>query len=121
MFLLHPKSQDLFKKMGGGIYEYTRFLEVLKNGSDVSKILVLRIFSNMFLNEHSQLFLKNKRSDLLDNVANLIDSENKTLRSAISALLYNYTIIVNTKDSEACLQLLSLLNEVNYCLKQIRL
>ena len=88
MFLLHPRSNDLFQKIGGGIQELTLFLEFLKSESDVHKILVLRILNNMFINESSRILMFEKRQYILDSVSGFIDSENKNLRSALCKLLY---------------------------------
>ena len=88
MFLLHPRSNDLFQKIGGGIQELTVFLEILKNESDIHKILVLRILNNMFVNESSRILMFEKRQDILDGVSVFIDSENKNLRSALCKVLY---------------------------------
>lgn len=88
MFLLHPRSNDVFSKIGGGVQEMTVLNEVLKNGSDVQKILVLRILNNMFINEASRIYMVEKRQDILDNASVYLDSENKNIRSALVGLLF---------------------------------
>jgi hypothetical protein len=89
MFLLHPRSNDMFRKMGGGYGEYAKLTELLKRTSnDNVKTLILRIFSNLFLNEASRNLLSTKRSELFDILANLIDSENKTVRGALVAVFF---------------------------------
>lgn len=87
MFLLHPRSNDLFQKIGGGVQELTLILEILKTGSEVQKILVLRILNNMFINEGSRIFMAEKRQEMLDNSSVYLDSENKNIRNAIIGLL----------------------------------
>lgn len=122
MYLLHPRSNDLFSKIGGGVQEYYHFVEILKSGSDTQRILILRIFNNMFINESIRIFMNDKRPDILDNVSVYLDSENKNLRNGIIGLLYKYIIFIliisysillcDKNDSEASLQLLSLINEI---------
>lgn len=88
MFLLHPRSNELFKKLGGGIQEYTRFLQILNNGTDNQKILVLRILNNFFNAEGGRLLALSKRQEILDNASNYLDSSNKNIRSAIVGLIF---------------------------------
>jgi hypothetical protein len=89
MFLLHPRSIDMFRKMGGGYGEYARLTDILKKTTNDSvKTLILRIFANLFLNEASRNILSSKRSELFDILANLIDSESKTVRGALVAVFF---------------------------------
>ncbi len=86
MILIHPASNGFLYKHGNAII--SKLLEVLKNGSDTHKILVLRAFNNMFISQNNrQLMLKN-RSDILDSASVYLDSENNNLRSAIVSLLF---------------------------------
>jgi hypothetical protein len=79
----------MFRKMGGGYGEYARFTELLKKTTnDNVKTLILRIFANLFLNEGSRNLLSSKQSELFDILANLIDSENKTVRGALVAVFF---------------------------------
>lgn len=88
MFLLHPRSQDIFRKIGGGIQEYTRFLDILNKGNDTVKTLVLRVFNNLFIHDSNRLFVIDKRQEILDNASSYVDSGNKNIRSAVAALLF---------------------------------
>jgi hypothetical protein len=88
MYLLHPKSNELFMKIGGGVQELSHFLEILKNASEIHKILIVRILNNMFLHESSRVFMNDKRQDILDGISFYLDTENKNLRNSIIRLLY---------------------------------
>jgi len=95
MYLLHPRSNDIFQKIGGGIQELTIFLEIIKKGSDIHRILVMRILNNMFIYESSRIIMIEKRQEILDNISVYIDTENKNLKSAIYKLFYKYVYILN--------------------------
>lgn len=89
MFMLHPRSQDMFKKMAGGIQEYTRIIELLKSTSNHNvKTLILRIFGNFFVHEATRVLLSSRKGEILDVLANFIDSDNKTVRSSLVAVFY---------------------------------
>ncbi len=88
MFLIHPRSNDIFNKLGGGMQDYTILLEKLKNGPNVQIILALRNLNNFFNNETSRLFITEKRQSVLDTASVHLDSENKLIRSAFASLLY---------------------------------
>ena len=89
MFLLHPRSQDMFKKMGGGIQEYTRLIELLKSTSNNNvRTLILRIFANLFLHEATRNLLSSKRGEIFDVLANFIDSDTKLVKSSLIAVFY---------------------------------
>ena len=79
---------DMFQKIGGGVQELTLIMEVLKNGSEVQKILVLRILNNMSLNESCRMYMQERRGEILDANSVFLDSENKMIRSALVGLFF---------------------------------
>jgi hypothetical protein len=88
MALLHPASNAFLYKHGNAII--SKLLEVLKNGSDTHKIIVLRLFNNMFISQNNRQVMLKNRSDILDSASVYLDSENNNLRSAIVSLLFKY-------------------------------
>jgi hypothetical protein len=90
MYLVHPASHVLFNNVNKHNAEeiYSKLIEVLKNGSDTQKILVLRIFNNMFIHDLNRTYMTGKRQDVLDNASVYLDSENSNIRSAVVALLF---------------------------------
>jgi hypothetical protein len=89
MFFLHPRSQDMFKKMGGGFAEYARLTELLKNTSyENVRVLCLRVISNMFMHEATRNLLSAKRSEIFDVLANFIDNENKLVKGSLISVFF---------------------------------
>ena len=86
MALIHPASNAFLYKHSNTIL--SKLLEVLKNGSDTHKILVLRVFNNMFISHNNRQIMLKNRSDILDSASVYLDSENANLRSAIVSLLF---------------------------------
>jgi phospholipase A-2-activating protein len=93
MFLLHPRSNDLFQKIGGGVGEVAYLLNVLKTGTEIQKILVLRSLNNMFIYDASRTFMIDKRQEMLDNASVFLDSENKNIKAAVVGLLLKYLLL----------------------------
>ena len=87
MFLLHPRSNDVFQKIGGGVGEIAFILNVLKSENGILQTLVLRSLNNMFINEASRTYMIDKRQEMLDNVSVFIDSESKNIRAGVIGLL----------------------------------
>jgi hypothetical protein len=85
MFLVHPASFTLFNKY---IDMFSKLFEVLKNGIETQKILVLRILNNMFNHDLNRQLMIKKRQEVLDNVSVYLDSENNNIRSAVVSLLF---------------------------------
>ena len=114
MFLLHPQSNMVFKKAGGGVEQLTILLLYLKNNNiQILSILAMRCICNMFNNEYSRNLLQVKRQDILDLCGNYVDNDNKHIRGGIINILFNYSIIFSTlDDSEASLQICALINEI---------
>ena len=123
MFLIHPKCQDMFRKLGGGMQEYTRVLELLKvSKNDNVRVLAMRILCNLFLHEATRLLLTSRRQEIFDVLSNFIDTENKLIKSCLIGLFFKYLKFLNKLsfsvllydkiDSDESLQILSLLNEV---------
>ena len=114
MFLLHPQSNMIFKKAGGGVEQLTIILLYLKNNSiQILSILAMRCICNMFNNEYSRNLLQVKRQDILDLCGNFVDNDNKHIRGGIVNILFNYSIIFSTlNDNEASLQICALISEI---------
>jgi hypothetical protein len=92
MFFIHPRSGVFLSKAGDEIL--SKLFDILKIGTDTQKILVLRIFNNMFLQEESRNFLIKKRQEILDNASVYLDSENTNIKSALIALLFKYVKVL---------------------------
>jgi hypothetical protein len=91
MFFVHPASHVLFTSNKYSCEEiYSKLIEVLKNGIDTQKILVLRILNNLFIRDLTKVYMIKKRQDVLDNASVYLDSENNNIRSAVVSLLFKY-------------------------------
>lgn len=114
MLLIHPESNLLFKRPGGGMAELTVIFQNLQKDSNVTlAILGMRIIANHFNNESSRLFIVGKRQLILDHIGNFIDVDNKHIRTGICSILFNYSIFFSTiDDNEAALQITALVNEI---------
>ena len=114
MFLLHPQSNMIFKKAGGGVEQLTILLLYLKNNKiQILSILAMRCICNMFNNEYSRNLLQVKRQDILDLCGNFVENDNKHIRGGIVNILFNYSIIFSTlNDNEASLQICALISEI---------
>lgn len=114
MFLLHPQSNAMFKHPGGGITELTICMEYIKSKANATLIILgFRIIANYFVNESSRLLMGNKSQEILNTVGEHIDDDNKHIHSAIISILFNYSTIFSTENSnDASLQLLALASEL---------
>ena len=114
MFLLHPQSNMIFKKAGGGVEQLTILLLYLKNNKiQILSILAMRCICNMFNNEYSRNLLQVKRQDILDLCGNFVENDNKHIRGGIVNILFNYSIIFSTlNDNDASLQICALISEI---------
>jgi phospholipase A-2-activating protein len=114
MYLLHPNSNLLFKKMGGGTEQLTILLEYLKKNTNLNlSILPMRCICNLFNGEYSRNLLQTKRKDILDILNIYINNENKHIKSGIIGIIFNYSIIYSSvNDNNAALQLISLIKNI---------
>ena len=114
MYLLHPKSSLLFKKMGGGVEQLTILLEYLKKNINLNlSILSIRCICNLFNGEYSRNLLQAKIKDILDILNIYLNNENKNIRGGIIGILFNYSVIYSSiKDNKAVSQLISLIKEI---------
>jgi hypothetical protein len=88
MFVLAPKSQESIRKSGVGSLMLNNLLKIFENGNEIQKILVLRIFNNMFVNELYRHVILEKRQDILASTSSVIDSTNRNIRGSFAGLLY---------------------------------
>ena len=114
MYLLHPKSSLLFKKMGGGVEQLTILLEYLKKNINLNlSILSIRCICNLFNGEYSRNLLQAKVKDIIDILNIYSNNENKNIRGGIIGILFNYSVIYSSiKDNKAVSQLISLIKEI---------
>ena len=111
MVTIHPSSNELFKGETV-IYLFNICISGISSDIENVKIISLRTLINLFSIESGRTFLANKRQELLDSISVFIDSTNKNIKSSLSILLFNVSIIFYDKvDNEATVQIISLINE----------
>ena len=89
--------------------------EVFKDNEATNnhKILILRIFCNLFIHNKDFMIKDYIRESILENFSIILDSDNKNIRASFASLLFNFTILMHVSlENEPVLQIISILNEI---------
>ncbi|CDW75382.1 transducin family protein wd-40 repeat family protein [Stylonychia lemnae] len=114
MFLMHPSSSENFKVFETGIESLSLLISYIREQSSpqATQLMGLRCIVNLFKYPSPIFILKSKRQFIVDNIAHLIQSDNKNVRNALITIYLNYSVLfLDSEDPEGKIQIISALSD----------